>query len=309
MTALLPGFEVNEVLGPFVAVAVSMVAVTVVVLGLVLARERRPPFVTQMLLTVAVVGGGSVLLLALVFAFLNPNGTDAWTWVLMAFNFMMAVPVGLWFVALVVYRDRRVAGRGWGWPLLLGAATTGSEVLMGILFAVGESNGALSATRSFGDGLSSVWYYWSMAAVMAALIAWARLGPAERTVARGLLLTAVLAPWVTAYPAVGGIAVTVVMAGVVGALMRQILQRRVAPGEARFLLLIALAFVAMTVSGLFLAVGQGSDPSRVLFGTVMGLVMSGEVAYLVRACYAGAPDAASSYEPVGGPAPGEPARG
>lgn len=285
MAELVPGFEVNGVLGPFVAIAVAMVVITVVVLGLVLALERRPPMLTQMLLAVAVVGGGNLLLLALVFAFVNPNGTDAWTWVLLAFNFMMAVPVGLWFVALIVYHDRRVGVDGWLWPLALAASTAASEVLMGVLFAVGEANGAIGLLPSLGGGLSSVWYFWSMGAVMAGLLAWARLSPTERTVAWGLFGAALLAPWVGAFPEVGGLALAAVMATIVAVVLRRLLARRVRRSEAPFLFGISLAFVAMTLSGLGLVASGGSDVGRLAFGSVMGLVMTAEIAYLVRSCY------------------------
>lgn len=286
MVGLLPGFEANGSLLPFVVVAVAMVLVTVVVLGLVLATDRRPPLLTQMLLALAVVGGGSLLLLALVFAFVNPNGTDAWTWVLMAFNFMMAVPVGIWFVMLVVYRDRRVRPGGWAWPLGLAVATTGTEVLMGVLFAVGGSSDARTDVSALADGLSSVWFFWSMAAVMAGLVVWARLAPSERAVARGLLLAAVVAPWVGAYPTVGGAATALVMAAVVVTVLRRLSLRRVDPSEAGFLVAVSLAFVAMTVAGFALAADRGGASARIGFGAVMGVVMTGEIAFLVRHCYA-----------------------
>jgi hypothetical protein len=305
VTAWVPGFEVNGVLGPFVAVAAAMVAITVIVLGLVLAVDRRPPLLTQMLLAVTVVGGGNVLLLALVFAFIDPNGTDAWTWVLMAFNFMMAVPVGLWFVSLIVYRDRRVGAVAWLWPLVLAVATTGSEVLMGVLFAVGEAGGPLTPLRSLAEGLSSVWYFWSMAAVMAGLVVWARLGPLARTVAWGLLATALVAPWVGAYPLAGGIGTAGVMAALFAAVLRMLYLKRVAANEAPFLLAVALAFVAMSLAALGLVASSGADAARIGFGTVTGLVMAGEIAYLARACYAGAPElSAPAPRPEAAGAPG-----
>ncbi len=307
MAIAVPGFEASGVLVPYAVIAVSMVVVTILVFGLVLAIERRPPLLTQMLLALAVIGGGSVLLAALVFVFVNPNGTVAWTYVLMAFNFMMAVPVGLWFVALVVYRDRRVGRRGWLWPLALGAATTGSEVLMGVLFAVGEASGPLSVLEALGNGLSSVWYYGSMGAVMAGLILWARLRPTERTVAVGLLATALAAPWVSAYPTVGGVAVAGLMAIVIAAILLRVVGHRVDAAEAPFLLGISVAFVAMTLAGLGLAVGSGSALARTIFGTVMGLVMTAEIAFLVRRCYADAPDSAPAAAETDRPAAPGPA--
>lgn len=309
MVGLLPGFELNGALLAFVVVAVVMVLVTVVVLGLVLAGDRRPPLLTQMLLALTVVGGGSLLLLALVFALVNPNGTDAWTWVLMAFNFMMAVPVGLWFVMLVVYRDRRVRTQDWTWPLGLAVATTGSEMLMGVLFAVGGSNSARTELAALADGLSSVWYFWSMAAVMAGLVLWARTSPSERAVARGLLLVAVVAPWVGAYPTVGGIATAVVMGAVVATVLRRLWLHRVRPSEAAFLFAVSLAFVAMTLAGFALVADGGAPAARVVFGSVMGVVMTGEIAFLVRRCYAPGPLEQPVRSAVGASAAGGPSSG
>ncbi len=309
MVVVLPGLEVNAVLAPFVAVAVAMVAVTVVVLGLVLAGERRPPLLTQMLLAFGVVGGGSVLLLALAFALVNPDQTSAWTWVLLAFNFMMAVPVGLWFVTLVIYRERRVAPRGWFWPVALGAATTGSEVLMGVLFAVGEANGPLSGVASLGNGLSSVWYFWSMAAVMMGLVRWAPVRPVERAVALGLLATAVVAPWVAAYPLVGGGAIALVMGTVVAYVLRGAVRGAVGADQGPFLLAASAAFFAMTLSGVALAATGGSDLGRLAFGAVMGVVMTGEIAFLVRACYAPRSAAGPISASVGAAVPPEPTGG
>lgn len=295
MDLVLPGFEANAALAPFAAVAVAMVAITLLVLGLVLVPERRAPLVTQMLLAVTVIGGGSVLLVALLFVFLNPNGTDSWTWVLTAFNFMMMFPIGLWFVGLIVWRDRRVADRGWAWPLALGLATTGSEVLMGILFAVGGGS-TPTPSSSLGNGLSSVWFYWSMAAVMGGLLVWARLLPAERAVARGLLATSLAAPWVAAFPVEGGVAVTCAMVFVLGSVLVLLARRRVQPAELPFLLAVSAAFLAMTLSGLALAVSGGTDAARIAFGSVMACVMGGEIAFLARSCYtvpAPAPEAAA----------------
>ena len=104
---------------PYAGIAIPMIAITIVVLGLLLRTERGPPLLTQVLLALSVLLGGTLLLLALLFVFLDSDGTTAWTWVLVAFNFMMMVPLGLWFIGLIVFRDRRMKPRGWSWPLSL----------------------------------------------------------------------------------------------------------------------------------------------------------------------------------------------
>jgi len=300
-----PALELNADLAPFAAVAVSMVAITVFVFGVVRPKDGRPALVTQMLLALAVVGGGSVLLLALLFVFLDPNGTTAWTWVLLAFNFMMMVPVGLWFVGQIVFQDRRVPDAGWLWPAAIGVAVTGSEVLMGVLFAVGQASGAIGSDGAFTLGLSSVWFFWSMAAVMAPLVVWTPLSSAGRAGSWALVLAAAIAPWVRPFPLLGGAAMAVVMGAAFLAVLRLLLRGGVASSEAVLLVALSAAFLAMSSTGLSVAATGASAASVLAFGATMALVMVTEVSYLVRrSCASGselraARPSAAMAEPTG----------
>ncbi len=301
MALPLPALDLNASLAPFAVVAIAMVAITVLVLGLVRPRDGRPPLVTQALLTLAVIGGGSVLLLALLFVFLDPNGTVAWTWVLLAFNFMMTVPVGLWFVGHLIFRDRRVAEQGWTWPASIGVAVTGSEVLMGLLFAVGAAPGPLGPGRALAFGLSSAWFFWSMAGIMAALVLWAPLSRLARAGGRALVLVAIVAPWVAPYPLLGGLATTAVMGGAFFVLVRELARGSPAGDEAGLLLGLGAAFLAMALAGLAVAVSGGSDLGVIAFGATMGLVMVAEVSYLLRRTYLARPVGAVARPPVASP--------
>jgi hypothetical protein len=278
-----PPLAVNAALAPFAAIAIAMIAVTIFVFGKALPSNGRPPLVTQMALALAVIGGGSVLLLALVFVFISSDGTSAWTFVLLAFNFMMTGPAGLWFIGLIVFQDRRLAPQDWTWPMGLAVMTTGSEVLMGCLFAVGGATAPLSLLPALASGVSSVWFFWSMAAVMTALLVWAPLARLERYALVALTLAMVLGPWVTSYPVVGGAAMTVLMVAIFGVLVRAVSQRSaIRPHEAGFLLGLAVAFLAMALAGLTLVVSGGSVAAVLVYGTVMGVVMIAEIAYLLR---------------------------
>jgi hypothetical protein len=283
----LPPLDVTSALLSFVIVAVSMVAITIVLFGKVLPMDGRPPLVTQLTLALSVLGGGSVLLLSLVFVFLNPDGTDAWTYVLLSFNFMMMAPAGLWFVSLIVFRDRRIDARGWLWPFALALIITGAEALMGVLFALGGSAAPASTLATIALGLSSVWFFWSMAAIMGALIAWAPLSPVERWALVALALSAVVGPWVTAFPTVGGALMATLMGGLFLLLARHLRLGRGSAEEAPFLMGLAVAFLAMTVAGLGVAVTGGTQASALAFGATMGTVMTVEIAYLVRRYYRG----------------------
>jgi len=282
-----PPVAYDSSLLPFAVIALAMVGITIFLLGKVLPAGGTPPLVTQMVLALAVLGGGSLLLLALLFVFLNPNGPEAWTFVLLAFNFMMMFPAGIWFVGLVVFRDRRVDAAGWFWPTTLSVVTTGSEALMGVLFAYGATGGPIAVLPAVAAGLSSVWFFWSMAAIMAALILWAPLGPLERWALLALGAASVLGPWVTAYPLIGGLAMSVLMGGSFFALVRALLRGSASPDDGRLLVALSAAFLTMTVAGLVVAATGGSVYAALAFGSVMGVVMGVEAAYLIRRYYRG----------------------
>ncbi len=287
----LPPISLDATLLPFAVIAVSMVAVTVFVLGKLIAASGPPPLVSQMALAVAVIGGGSVLLLSLVFVFVSANGTDAWTWVLLAFNFMMMVPVGIWLILVVVYRDQRIRPRGWTWPVSVALVTTGSEVIMGVLFVVGDSTRVPSAVPALAGGLVSVWFFWSMASVMSALLLWAPLARIERRALAVLTAAAFVGPWVPTFPTIGGGAMGVLMAVVFVFLVAPMLHGEVRADSVRLLVALGGAFLVTAAAGLFVAVSAGSLPSELAFGATMAVVMAAEVAYLFRSCYRGAPTA------------------
>ncbi len=313
----LPPIPANGALLSYVVVAVSMIGVTIFLFGKVLPADGRPPLVTQMVLALSVLLGGSVLLLSLVFVFLNPDGAAAWTWVLLAFNFMMMFPAGIWFVGLILFRDRRVDLRGWLWPVGISVVTTGSEVLMGVLFAYGSAPAPPPPVAVVTLGLSSVWFFWSMAGVMTALVLWAPLAPTERTALVALVGATVLAPWVTAVPTVGGAAMGALMVAVFVFVVRALARGRVRPEEVRVLFGLAGAFLAMAVAGFGVAATGGALLADLLFGSAMAVVMAVEVAYLCWRFYHGgafAPwvarrgdeDVGAAPAPVRGPSALEP---
>lgn len=285
----LPSLLFTPALLPFAIIALSMIGITIFLLGKVLPSNGVPPLLTQMVLALAVLGGGSVLLLTLLFVFLNPNGTEAWSFVLLAFNFMMMGPAGIWFIGQILFRDRRVDPEGWPWPVTLSVVATGSEALMGVLFAY-AAGGPSGAVPALAAGLSSVWFFWSMAAVMGALLVWAPLGVIERWALLALAGSALLGPWVTSYPTVGGLSMAVLMGASFAALVRALLRGGVAVEEGRLLLALAAAFLAMALAGLAVAASGGAVLAALAFGSVMGVVMGVEVAYLIRRYYRGRMD-------------------
>lgn len=301
----LPPLSMDANLVPFAVVALAMIGVTIFLLGKVLPSDGRPPLVSQAVLALAVLAGGSVLLLALLLVFVNPNGYDAWTWVLMAFNFMMMAPVGIWFIGVVFLRERRIRTQGWAWPAVIALVTTGSEALMGVLFAQGDASGPLGLLTAGALGLSSIWFFWSMAAVMAALVAWAPLSRVERRALLAFIASAAVAPWVTAFPTIGGAAMGSVMVVFLLLLVRPFLRGQVERVEVGLLFGLAGAFLATAVAGFFVAALGGAPLANLAFGATMGTVMAVEIAYLFRRFYHGAPYAPWIPRRGDRPAPGE----
>jgi hypothetical protein len=284
----LPSLDLNGGLLSYVLVAVAMIVITIFVLGAILPRRGEPPLLSQLTLAVAILAGGSILVMSLLFVFLNPDGSAAWTWVLLAFNFMMMGPAGLWFIGLIAFRDRRVPPGDWLWPAGIAVVISGSEVLMGLVFALGISSGNAVTAPVLAAGISSIWFFWSMASVMAALLLWAPIGRIERWVLVALTTSAFVGPWVTAYPTVGGGAMAVLMAGVFLGILRELrVPGRVRADEVRVLLGLATAFLLMALTGAGVALSDGSTASALAFGGGMALVMTVEIAYLLRRFYHG----------------------
>ncbi len=280
---LLPPLDVTDAFLPFAVVAISMVVVTVFVLTQLLPRDRTPVPLTTMTFGLCVLAGGSILLLALLYVFIDPNGTTAWTWVLVAFNFMMMGPAGIWFVSLITFRDRLANTTSWTWPAALAAITVGSEVLMGVLFAVGGGNAPLAFVASLASGLSSVWFDWSMGVVMLALLLWLPLRGTVRGSLVALTAAAFLAPWVVSVPVVGVAGMGVLMTTVFVWLYRRLV--RAGPLRATDLRVafgLALAFTAMVAAQVAIVTSPGSYAASLAFGGSMAFVMGAEVAFVVR---------------------------
>jgi hypothetical protein len=281
MSFPLPPLSVNVALLPFAIVAASMVVVTIFVLTQLLPRDRAPTLLSSMTIGLAALSGGSVLLLALLFALVSPDGSTAWTWVLLAFNFMMMGPAGLWFVSVVAFRDRAIDRGSWVWPVVLALVTVGSEVLMGVLFALGGGRTSLGLVGALAGGLTSVWFDWSMAAVMASLVLWLPLRGLVRGTLGALTAAAALAPWVTAVPEAGVAGMAVLMAVVLALLYRHLSGgRTVRLPDLRVLFWLAVAFAVMSAAQAAVVIAPTSPVAALVFGAAMAIVMGAEVAFV-----------------------------
>jgi hypothetical protein len=281
----LPPLDVTTAFLPFAAVALSMIGITIFVLAMLLPRRRSELALTTMIIGVTELAAGSVLLLALLWCFIGPDGTTDWTWVLVAFNFMMVFPAGLWFVSLIVYRDRKVDWNSWVWPATLALVVVGSEVMMGILFAVGGGSVVATVPSALANGLSSIWFDWSMGAVMLALLLWLPVRGAARGSLAALTGAAFVAPWVVATPLPGAVGMAGVMTATFLLLYRHLAGRpSLGSSDARIVFGIAVAFALMVAAEVAVVAMPGSDMAALAFGGTMAFVMAGEVAFVARKC-------------------------
>lgn len=283
MSFPLPPLDLTTAFLPFASIAVAMIVVTIFILAMLLPRGRAGTALTTMTIALSVLFGGSVLLLALLWVFVDPNGTTAWTWVLVAFNFMMMFPAGFWFVSLILFRDRKVDWHSWVWPAALALVVVGSEVMMGVLFAVGGGNAPQSLTAALALGLSSVWFDWSMGAVMLALLLWLPVRGLVRGSLGALTAAAFLAPWVVATPLVGAAGMAVLMTFAFLLLYRHLARRTpIRSTDLGVVVGLAVAFAMMVAAQVAVVAMPGSYGAALAFGGTMALVMAGEVAFVVR---------------------------
>ena len=293
----IPPLGPTDALWTYASIAIVMVAAEIYLLVQVLPRAGPSPTVTRMVIGTSALVGSAAFLLCLVYLVLFPNSATSWIIVLMGLNFMMFVPPGLWFIALIVYHDARIEPRSWGWAALVSGSATASEIVMGVLFSLPLATPALTPAV-LANGLVSPWLGWPMATLMIALLCWLPLSRPAREGLAALALAGVVLPWVAASPLVGA----VLMAGLMTiALWRVYIHlrnpARLSAPDARLLLLVVLAFVVMAVAeGANLAVG--GTVGLYLLGVPAAAIMAVELLYLARSALAGARPMEPTLEPA-----------
>ena len=306
-------FTLNGALTADVIVAVGMVAAEVFILTQIVPRSGPPPAKTRMVIGSSALLGSSGVLMALLGAYLQPN-LSTYSYVLMAFNFMMVGPPGLWFISLIVFEDRTIRASSWLWPAVITAMATSAEVLMGLFFTV-ASGGPLDVPSVLAGTLTSAWFLWSMTAAMVALLLWLPLDRSVRDPLLGLAAAGSAAPLVPVDAPLGALLMGVAMAGTLLYAFRG-LRRGVgirAEGS-RVLLGVTAAFLLMSLAGAASALVPGSVDALLAFGLVMAVVMTAEFLVIVRTGLAPAAIGSPSVSgvvpalPVGAPS-GEPATG
>ncbi len=211
-----------------------------------------------------------------------------------AAQFMM-VPIGIWFVALILKQSRKaIAPASLPIAVGMGLLLFANEYLMSIAFlplAPPAFAGTIGFTGSpvefLAAPLVTLWYCWPMGATMAALLWWTRLPVADARAVGALTATAFVAPWVPESPLAGALAMVLVMGvGMVLLLRASIADRRPSVHSAHLRLGAAAAFVLMS-AGAFSSMLVASGPGHILpFACVTTVVMVGETVYLLRSLLA-----------------------
>jgi hypothetical protein len=264
-----------------VIVAVAMIVAEVFILLQILPRAGPPPAMTRMVIGSTALVGSSGVLMALLGAYLQPN-LNTYSVVLLAFNGMMLLPPGLWFVSLIVFEDRKIRTQSWLWPVVVTAMASSAELLMGLFFSV-AAGVSVDPWSALAGTLTSAWYLWSMAAAMVALLLWVRLDRSVRDPLLGLAATGVVAPVVPVDPVAGAVLMTVVMAATILVTLQRVRTTRTTfPGAGRVWNGVVAAFLAMSVAGVALALLPGSLGATLAFGVVMAAAMTAEFLLLVR---------------------------
>jgi hypothetical protein len=285
-----------------VIIAVAMIVAEVYILTQILPRTGPPPAMTRMVIGSTALVGSSGVLMALLGAYLQSN-LNTYSVVLLAFNGMMLLPPGLWFVSLIVFEDRKIRPESWWWPVAVTAMASSAELLMGLFFSV-AAGVAMDPWSVVAGTLTSVWYLWSMASAMVALLLWVRLERVVRVPLVGLAAAGVVAPIVPVDPVLGALLMTAVMAITLLASVQTLRgNRTVVPGAGRVLNGVVGAFLLMSVAGLSLALAPDSLPATLGFGLVMAVAMTAEFLFLVRVglrpgeSTTGVPDAVGALVP------------
>jgi hypothetical protein len=272
----------NDQLAPEAAIVLIMLAIEIFLLTQIVPRRPPAPTVTRMIIGSTALLGSAGLLMALTGALLSAT-LGAYSVVLLMFNFMMLGPPGLWMIAIVLLRDRRIDPGGWPWPVAVAGTATFGEAMMGLLFVV-ASGGPLDVLDVLAGTLSSAWFLWAMAGAMLALLIWLRFAPPARWLLGGLIASAVAAPFVTASPPAGAaLMVAAMTVTFVGLLAGAAGRAPLAKLSHRFLQGIAGAFLAMTLGGLLVAVAAAAPWAVLAFGAIAATVMTGEFVHLVGA--------------------------
>jgi len=273
------GFAGTDVV--FVLTAAAMSGINLYVLARLLPRTGGPPNLARALIVAYVLVGSSVFWIVLPWALLSPDLTSYYT-VLTLMTLPMPAPFLFFMAALFRADEKNIPAGSPAWALLVASALVANELFMSVSFVVAESGYSGDLPGLLGNALNAVWFAGPMLATMAVLLALVPVTPFERRAFGGLATTVVVGPLLLVAPLAGGIAMAVLMTGVLLGLALTARRGRLSRSEGSVGTGVAIAFVAMAgaevASFLLPGIGAASLP----YGVASGLVMLVEGGVLVR---------------------------
>ncbi len=272
---------------PFALVFGLMLVANVYVFVRLLPHHGRPATLADATILIGILLMALGLWFALIYAILDPGGASEVS-VFIALNSMMGV-VGCWAIALFLRAETKpLGGPRWQWPSVFAALTIGNELLMGTAFVLAQSGTAGYAALGWaglaaivGDSATSAWFFWAMLANMFFVVTWVRIDAPSRWALLAFSLTAAFGPWLVAAPLEGGIAMGLLMAGL---LLQMVRIRRQGPYGLPYVRTLGVVwggFVLMSLGeGAFL---MEANPAykTLLLALAMFAAMGAELLYLL----------------------------
>ncbi len=292
------------------SIAILMIGVNLFVFVEFFPRDGSKPRLSRAIL-VGFVLAASAGLWATVLTAVVTQSFNGWTVALFGVNIMMMSPF-IWAISLFLRAStKKVRGRSWAWPALLGTSLTFNELLMGATFVAGLNGtaalfpgGPVGLAVAFAQSVSNVWFFWAMLGNMVVLLYWVPLPPAERAVWLGLAATAAVGPWVLADPIVGALGMGAVMLITFLVVLREL--SRPTPASPIYLssvTKVAVGFAVMVAGEALSLLFAPASWSGVFFAGAAFGVMAIEVALLIRRLIHPAFRPASARAPGSGAAP------
>jgi hypothetical protein len=282
MTGLLPSIPTG--LWPFILIAGIMVGANLYFISRIFPRKGGTPDLATIILIFGFLSMSAGLWAGLAYSVTSP-GLVSTIAVFVAGNSMMAV-AGAWMIGVMLRaEEKHPSPSGWLWPSLLALFFVGNEILMGLVFALMQSDGGLSGIPGtlgplplLTDSVVSVWFFGGMLANMVLLLLWLPVPRVERRLLLGFTVSAAAGPFVVAAP--------VPAAFLIRELQRGALR---SSGVLRVAAAIAGALALMSLASLWAVVDPSSPGGLLAFASVSLAVMGAEVLLIARWAFQIAP--------------------
>lgn len=282
----------------FLLTAAAMSGINLYVLARLVPRSGGPPNLARGILVAYILVASSVFWIVLPWALLVPNLTTYYT-VLTLMTLPMPAPFVWMMAALFQAEEKSVPAGSSAWAVLVAVALVVNELFMSVSFAVAQSGYSGNLAGLLGTSFNAVWFAGPMISTMTVLLVLVPVTPFERRAFGGLAATLVVGPLLLASPLAGGVAMAVLMTGVLLVLAGSARgPTRLSPAEGAVGAAMTVAFVAMAAAEVASFAVPALAGNALPYGVASVAVMLGEGWVLVRRGLRARP------VPAGAPVPG-----